>query len=114
MILSCSMTIKLDKSHRLKNSKESQEKQLWTLCAFLSKIFNIRNNVAAIRKQNNLNESMERSSSMDSIAAFGPKDQGSNSAWFGLKFKSEIEFSRIIQACSTLASTVTLQLGASL
>ena len=47
---------------------------------------------------------------MVSKAPFGPGDPGSNPGWFAVsKFKSKIEFSQIIQACSTLENTITLQ-----
>ena len=43
-------------------------------------------------------------SSMVSIAAFVPGDPGSNPGWFAVsnEFKSKIEFSLIMQACSTI------------
>ena len=50
---------------------------------------------------------------MVGIAAFGPGDLGSSPDWFAVS-KSNRKFSQIIQACSTLASTVTLLSGASL
>ena len=52
-----------------------------------------------------INLSME-CSSIVCIADFGPGDLGSNLGWSIVKFKSKIEFSRIIQA-----RTVTLQWG---
>ena len=47
---------------------------------------------------------------MASIAAIGPRDPGSNSNYVVgcLKFKSKIEFSRIILESGTLTSTVSL------
>ena len=52
---------------------------------------------------------------MVGIATFGPGDPGSNPGWFGVpNSNKKIVFSQIIQAFSILASTMTLQLGASL
>ena len=45
---------------------------------------------------------------MASVAAFGPRDPGSNPGWCCHEYKLKIEFSQIIQVCGTLASTVTL------
>ena len=50
-------------------------------------------------------------SSMVGVAAFGHRDPGSNPDWFALQIQIENLFSQIIQECSTLASTVTLQWG---
>ena len=54
-------------------------------------------------------------SSMVSFAAFGPGAPGSSPGWFAVSNSNKkIQFSQIIQACSTLASNVTLQWEASL
>ena len=45
---------------------------------------------------------------MVSIAAFGPGDLGSNTSWFTVLNSNKNWVSQIIQACSTLASTVAL------
>ena len=47
-------------------------------------------------------------SSMVSLAAFSPGDQGSNPSWFSVSnLNQKIEFPGLTQACGTLASTVT-------
>ena len=47
-------------------------------------------------------------------AAFGPGGPGSNPGCFPVSNLYKIELTQIIQVCGALASTVTLQLGASL
>ena len=45
---------------------------------------------------------------MVSVAAFGPKDPGSNTSWFASQIQIKNWVSKIVQDCGTLASTVTL------